>query len=84
MEFRIFNENIGLAPSQTLLNSGKIPTPSPGDDVSVESRPSTEVATSDLQVSASQSIILKDDVSANSETTPNVESGSGKQTGEAF
>ncbi len=66
MEFRIFNENIGLAPSQKLPNSGDIPTPAPGEDVSVESRPSTEVVISDLQVNASKSVSLKHDARSKS------------------
>jgi len=70
---RIFNENIGLAPSQTLPQSGKIPSPSPGDSSSVESRPSTVIATSELQVRASKAITSNDPISSKSENVPNVD-----------
>ena len=63
MEFRIFNENIALAPSQTLPESGKTQTPSPGRYTTVESLPLTESVISDLQVTSIESrITVNDDV----------------------
>ena len=74
MVFRIFNENIGLAPSQTLPQSGKIPPPSPGEGSSVESRPSTEVAISELQVGSSRAISSNGPAASSKlENPPNVD-----------
>jgi hypothetical protein len=71
--FRIFNENIGLAPSQTLPQSGKTTSPSPGEGSSVESRPSTEVTISELQVRAPKAITSNEHASSNSEIVPSVD-----------
>jgi len=73
LEFRIFNENIGLAPSQTLPDSGKTQTPSPGRYTTVESLPSTESAISDLQVTTSRPITVQDYVTSRSDYASKVD-----------
>jgi hypothetical protein len=72
--FRIFSENIVLAPRQPLPQSGKIPPPSPGGGSSGESLQSTEISISELQAGPSIAVFSNDAVaSAKLENPPNVD-----------